>query len=485
MSDLTMRFLEAGTAQRLNMVGEPENEPELRSLLGDEEYAALVRLASGVDTEHLAFGDPPNLVFIPGVMGSLLMSRTLGGVWWIDARTRNRLNHLRLAPDGLADAERSHDVVSFTVDTSYETFLATALGHPDLTPTNFHYDWRKPLSASSERLRDLLLGLAQEARGPVHVIAHSMGGLMARIALQRHPELWNVVGRIVFVGTPHYGSPAIAGYLKNHFSGFNLMALLGRYIDRPTFRSMWGPISLLPAPLGIYPGTRDAAAPWSSDPYPHPASNYDFYDAAAWALDLAPEEEAHLQRVLDAAAEFHRRLYAWHMGLDQERRDRMAVIAGIGVQTLFRLAYPTGLGRLVPFRSMEKVTGRRAGNVHREGDGRVPLASAELEFVGETRYVVGEHAQLPNLADVAADALAFVGGEPMELPRSARAALQGHLGTGGLPAATTTGDGRLPAVLGEDPGYLAFEAPPDEELEALDAALAAGSLHAFRQLRLL
>ena len=53
------------------------------------------------------------------------------------------------------------------------------------------------------------------------------------------PDLWNVVGQIVFVGTPHYGSPAIMGYLKNHFWGFELLALLGRYLSRATFQTMW------------------------------------------------------------------------------------------------------------------------------------------------------------------------------------------------------------------------------------------------------
>ena len=64
----------------------------------------------------------------------------------------------------------------------------------------------------------------------MHIVAHSMGGLMVRTTLMNYPELWRRVGRIVFIGTPHYGSPAIAGYLKNHLWGFELLALLGRYL---------------------------------------------------------------------------------------------------------------------------------------------------------------------------------------------------------------------------------------------------------------
>lgn len=113
---------------------------------------------------------------------------------------------------------------------------------------------------------------------PVHFVAHSMGGLLVRATLMEHaPELWPKLGRIVFIATPHYGSPAIAGYLKNHLWGFDLIALLGKNLSRETFRSLWGVLGMLPAPRGIYPGTRrsDPAA-WGSgdagDKYIHPCA---------------------------------------------------------------------------------------------------------------------------------------------------------------------------------------------------------------------
>ena len=83
--------------------------------------------------------------------------------------------------------------------------------------------------------------------------------------LQYGAELWPKLGRIVFIATPHYGATAIAGYLKNHFWGTELMALLGLYLSRETLRSLWGVLGLLPAPLGVYPGTRgDDRTPWTS-----------------------------------------------------------------------------------------------------------------------------------------------------------------------------------------------------------------------------
>jgi pimeloyl-ACP methyl ester carboxylesterase len=104
-----------------------------------------------------------------------------------------------------------------------------------------------------------VLKLHQENGGrEIHLVAHSLGGLMVRSALMQHTaDMWPRIGKIVFVGTPHYGAPAIAGYLKNHLWGFELMAVLGQYLSRATLRSLWGVIGLLPAPRGIYPGTRD------------------------------------------------------------------------------------------------------------------------------------------------------------------------------------------------------------------------------------
>ena len=69
--------------------------------------------------------------------------------------------------------------------------------------------------------------------------------MLIRVALMIHgEELWSRLGRIVFVGTPHYGSPAIGGYLKNHFWGFDM--LLARY----------GPILFTLAVAGALAGKR-------------------------------------------------------------------------------------------------------------------------------------------------------------------------------------------------------------------------------------
>jgi hypothetical protein len=159
-----------------------------------------------------------------------------------------------------------------------------------------------------------------------------MGGLMIRATLMKHGNiLWPKVGKIVFIGTPHYGSPSIAGYLKNHLWGWDELAILGLFLSRDAFRSMRGVLSLLPAPCGVYPGTRHG----QDQPY----ANFDMYDAKAWKLDLDNPATSSLQVVLDEFRDFHIQLHRWHMDLLQIYKDRMLIIAGLRQETLFRLEF--------------------------------------------------------------------------------------------------------------------------------------------------
>jgi pimeloyl-ACP methyl ester carboxylesterase len=460
MSDkVLLEFLEAPVSRRFEMALDDATAPVIAGYLGAEAFARYRELAAEHhDPGHLALA-PPNLVFVPGVMGSLLHSEGRAGVWWIDARTRGHIDDLRLDPTGDDDANPGYKVRPFSIDTSYEPFLAAVQASPDLSHRFYAYDWRKSLLRSADGLRAMIKQAHEENGGQdVHLVGHSMGGLVIRATLMEHgDELWPIVGRVVFLGTPHYGSPAIAGYLKNHFWGLEMLVLLRRYLSRETFRSLYGVLELLPAPAGIYPGT----TPPAGGGYDHPCVNFDLYDAGAWKLDLDGGQEAALQRVLDGARAFHERLQTHHAELDQDLRSRMAVIAGVGVKTLFRLAYRHGLARV--WGEMEKVTDVQRGNPDRDGDGRVPLASARLPNVGDTRFVIGKHGDLPNLPPVIDAAFAWLRGKSMDLAATPEEADVAHLGVG-APAAT----GADADDAGIDPGYLALDDPADDALEQLD-----------------
>ena len=496
-ADPVERFLSADPAERALMARQPGLRGPLAAWLGEDALAAYDAIRAELEpqiTQHLAPGAPKNLVFVPGVMGSVLTSQGLGGVWWIDVRTRRHIADLRLADDGVHDADPNAEVTAVAVDTTYEMFFSAVVARSEFGHVGFPYDWRKPLLTSTRQLRKLVTGLYKKNGGqPVHLVAHSMGGLVVRAALMEHPELWDRVGRIVFLGTPHYGSAAIGGYLKNHLWGFEMLALLGRYLDRATFRSLWGVLSLLPAPVGVYPGTRGGDPPRNAceGDYPHPCANFDLYQASAWKLRLADDEAAHLQQVLDGAASFHRRLYDWHVGLDQTQRDRMAVIAGVGYKTLFQLAYKPALGFL--WEVMDRITRVQKGNPHRDGDGRVPLASAMLENVGATRFIRAEHGGLPGVKAVYEDAFRWLLGQPMNLEVTPQAAWAKHLGADLeiasplAPVRPPTGayQGAQPPIDGVDPGYLDWTLDAATEFPELEQALAEERLPEFHRIHLL
>jgi hypothetical protein len=323
-------------------------------------------------------------------------------------------------------------------------------------------------------LRDSILRCHQEYGNPVHLVGHSMGGLVIRTALMRHgSELWPKVGKIVFIGTPHYGSPSIGGYLKNHLWGWDELAVLGLFLSRKTFRSMRGVLNLLPAPAGVYPGTRNGED--------HPCANFDLYDAKAYKLDkLDASEVQHLQSVLDQTAQFHRELYAWHSGLLQEFKDRMLMIVGVGYKTMFRLEFDTALWGA--WERTRKVTDRIPGDPNRDGDGRVPVASAQLEDV-ETRYVKGVHGGLPNLPAVSQDVLAWLTGNSLQLSQTPEDALGSHL-SADAPTPAPNLDGTGASDLSSDE-FDRFQDISEERVKELVKELDAGRLPGINLVRIL
>jgi len=299
-------------------------------------------------------------------------------------------------------------------------------------------------------------------------------------------ELRPILGRIVFIATPHYGSCAIAGYLKNHLWGFDLISLLGLYLSRETFRSLWGALSLLPAPTGVYPGTRlSDLDPWhgdSTDCYTHPCANFDMYNACEWQLDLTAAQRVELQTVLDGVAGQHRRLFRSHETLNPELRGRMLTIAGVGYRTLFRLRFDAAFWGL--WDRTEKVTSRVRGDRHRDGDGSVSVASAQLDDV-VTRYTRGRHGELPNLPRVFNEVFRWLRNEALQLEETPAGALSHHL-AGEAPSATPFLDGTPPAISSaEDDSGRWNETNDLARQDALRVKLDADQLPEFTRVRLL
>ena len=470
------------------MIREESKAAALRGYLGDrafDEYAVLA-------VEHLAPGDLPNVLFVPGVMDSLLDNLQKAGVWWIDVRARQHLNGLALNPAGDADQDPSDQIRAFNVDISYEPFLTELTRTRGIGHRMFPYDWRKDLSRSSAALVEAVNDMRQRNGGqPVNLVGHSMGGLMIRTALRDHPELWDLIDKVVFIGTPHYGSPAITTYLKNHFWGFDAFVVLGLYLSRPTLRSMWGVLEMLPAPFGVYPGTRPGESWLDEDGHPgHPTANFDQYKVDDYKLDDLEGDPlgqaTRLQSILDHAAANHASLAAAHDALSHQQRQRMLTIAGVGEKTVFRLEYTKGF--FGHWERAKKVTSEIDDDPHRVGDGRVPLASATLPDVA-MRYVKGVHGNLTNIPAVIHDVLAFLRGKSLSLPATPGEALAEHLAAGDRPLAPGLNGSSLYSTAPE--GHVADadlwnESPPAQQrIDEIIGLLDADKLPEFRAIRML
>ena len=157
------------------------------------------------------------------------------------------------------------------------------------------------------------------------------------------------------------------------------------------------------------------------------------------------------------------------------------VIAGVGEKTVFRLEYDDGFFGV--WERAKKVRARQPGNPDREGDGRVPLASALLPGVKATYFVRGVHGGLTNLPPVMRAVLDFVADRPVDLPRTAADALGGHLAPSALPVAPNL-DGTTAAAESDD--GLWSDAPlTDARRDELVAMLDRGELPDFRAVKLL
>ncbi len=112
--------------------------------------------------------------------------------------------------------------------------LAADLGY---TPVYLHYNTGLHISSNGRACADLLEQLADQWPQPLDelvIIGHSMGGLVARSAVHYGVQAGHTwprrLRRIVFLGTPHHGSPweQIGAWLGKIPTGSRYMAPFGR-----------------------------------------------------------------------------------------------------------------------------------------------------------------------------------------------------------------------------------------------------------------
>lgn len=333
----------------------------LRERLGDEAYQRLFRAARG-STSGPKLG---RVVVLHGIMGSNLDARDSGGSWdrvWVHywRIAKGRLSDLALDANG----KPTLGTPEVRVDGLYEDYLplvAELSKQWDVLP--FAYDWRMDVDESADKLAQAIQGFAHGQ--PVHLVAHSMGGLVARRFAQRHRDVWNAIddpngrragGRLIQLGTPNRGSFAISLFLTGEEKIVKQLSLLDFWHGKKKV------VSLL----------RGFAGSYQMLPPPDPAKNDDrakLQDPKQWG------EWAVYPRLVERGLQFQREMEA--------------------VQDPERLIYVAGYDQDTPYRIKVKKPGVFEYQITRDGDGRVPHDLGLLDDV-RTYYVRAEHGDLPK-----------------------------------------------------------------------------------------
>ena len=164
------------------------------------------------------------IILIPGVAGTILFSSGKGEVWPL-APQANRVD-MTLNPDGKTSATgASIFVVDILRRAGPMNFYGgmmnylTQLGYKEGTDLfTFPYDWRFSNDEHFGNLDDTInTALEKNGSKKVILLAHSMGGIIARAYVFSNPDRASKVDSFITMGTPYWGAPKVYYSLINGY----------------------------------------------------------------------------------------------------------------------------------------------------------------------------------------------------------------------------------------------------------------------------
>src|ERR1700730_5210283 len=337
-----------------------------------------------VNTGTIACGNP--IVILPGILGTSLFRETApitpNALLWIDgvqaviSPSDDFLRQLALGSDGSSLVQIQPGPI---LDGSLAAGLVNAYG--GLTASikqagyqenallfTFPYDWRLDNRTTASNLSDFIenVVIPKSGHSKVDIVAHSMGGLVARDYALRFGQ--QRLDKVIYIGTPHIGSPTAFGPLA-----FN-DPLVEYFVDFPFInsetmaqisRTFPSSFQLLSREPFIFSSSlqRDLSI---NETYLQPPQGFGFLASSAWV------ESAH----------------AFHQTLAGQLTVPQFEIASSGVATLTQLVLQGGPS------TGPRVWCARSGN----GDGTVPIQSATAVPGSATAFYLDtvKHADLPN-----------------------------------------------------------------------------------------
>jgi pimeloyl-ACP methyl ester carboxylesterase len=347
-----------------------EHSGLLEDYFGPEEYAQLRQLSRDASARSVRGG--PKVLILPGIMGSKIGKpgrvSLFDDVYWFDPVdiAAGRLTEL-----ALSGAPSRFQALGVMLIAYLKLKLRLQIGGYD---PEFHaFDWRQSIADLG---RDLAAVIKAKGGDKVNVVAHSMGGLVARWALGSGAKC----RRFIMLGTPNYGSFA------------SVMALRGTY---PLVRKM-GALDLKHTPedlardvFSTFPGLTQMM------PSPERFRELDLYDLANW-----PQPDDGLRprsNLLSDVKAVQNKLAAGD--------ERFFLIAGVDQQTVTAVR-------------KDDAAGGFSYEFSNAGDGTVALDFARMPGV-PTFYVNESHGSLPNNGQVARTVLDLLDrADTSVLPRS-------------------------------------------------------------------
>ena len=299
------------------------------------------------------------VLVLPGIMGSLLDVVDKQGdadrIWLNPINLiRGRLEELALTPGGEPATPGTHVQTAGLFREFYIPLLIELDTHWQVRP--FAYDWRESIDRSAARLEAEVRAFGNG--DPVHLVAHSMGGLVSRRFIQRYPDTWAAMndttgrgrgGRLVMLGTPNRGSFSIPPVLTGKEEAVEKLAFFDL---KHSLREVLAIVSTFPGLYELLPS-----------PFQDLGDDHvKLYKASNWGSFRV--HQAHL----DAARKLHEALR------DVIDPGRLLYVAGFDRSTL----------------SAVKITGTGAFSFQRtrDGDGKVTHALGLLP--GVTTFFVDE-----------------------------------------------------------------------------------------------
>ena len=331
----------------------------LRVYLGSDQFDRI----QAIGTRSLARGAGPvakrgNVVVLHGIMGGELSEYGTGSpsLIWVQALNliKGQFNKLILDSEG----NSSNDVRQSGIYLRYYGSLLVSL-NDEWNVRPFFYDWRRDIRFAATDLNAMLT--TQFPNQPVHLVAHSMGGLVARAFMALYPDRWNVAGtdgsrgNLIMLGTPNYGSFAIPKLLLGTNDVLGLVAKIDLSHDSRQLlevaKTFKGAYQMMPAKGHI--------------------DGLDIlYKSATYNVATIPQE------FLDDALAFQ------------------AKISGAVDET--RMAYVAGYNRVTSaaIKDVTQLANDSGYTLSKRGDGTVPHDLGLIKGV-RTFYVDEEHMKLP------------------------------------------------------------------------------------------